>query len=92
MGVTKEEYALLNAAKKYDSKLPEDELVSFVKGLTKQVKTKTFVGWQRNPGIVKDVEQTVFDSCYQAFSSRMDTAKISSLTENLMKFVMKYNT
>jgi type I restriction enzyme R subunit len=91
MGVTKEEYALLNAAKKYDSKLPEDELVSFVKGLTKQVKTKTFAGWQRNPGVVKDVEQTVFDSCYQAFTSRMDTAKISSLTENLMKFVMKYN-
>jgi type I restriction enzyme R subunit len=91
MGISKEEFALLNAAKKYDSKLTEDELISFVKGLAKQVKTKTFTGWQRNPGVVKDVEKSVFDSCYQAFSTRMDTAKVSSLTDELMKFVAKYN-
>lgn len=91
MGVTKEEFALLNAAKKYDSKLSEDELIAFVKGLAKQVKTIAFPGWQRNPGVVKEVEQSVFDSCYQAFSSRMDTAKISALTDELMKFVGKYN-
>ena len=35
MGVTKEEFALLNAAKKYDSQLPENELISFVKARVK---------------------------------------------------------
>jgi type I restriction enzyme R subunit len=91
MGVTKEEFALLNAAKKYESKLPESELISFVKELVKQVKPKTFLGWQKNPRVVKDVEETVFNSCYQSFSSRMDTGTISSMTDELMKFVMKYN-
>jgi type I restriction enzyme R subunit len=89
MGVTKEEYALLNAAKKY-AQLPEADLISFVKNLTKGVKAKTFTGWQRNPGVVKDVEQTVFDCCYQKFSPSMDTGRISSLTDELMKFVTKY--
>jgi len=91
MGVTKEEYALFNASKKHASQLPEAELISFVKGLVKQVKVKSFAGWQRNPGVVKDVEQSVFDSCYQRFSSSMDTGRISSLTDELMKFVMKHN-
>jgi len=91
IGVTKEEFALLNVTKKYEPKLSEDDLIKFVKGLTNQVKTKTFQGWQRNPGVVKEVERTVFDSCYQAFSPQMDTAKISSLTEELMRFVEKYN-
>jgi type I site-specific restriction-modification system R (restriction) subunit len=91
MGVTKEEYALLNAAKKYaPSQISESELISFVKELTKRVKGKTFTGWERNPGVVKDVEQRVFDSCYQKFSPKMDTDKISTLTDELMKFVMKY--
>lgn len=89
MGVTKEEYALLNAAKKY-AQLPEADLISFVKGLTEQVKMKTFRNWQRLPGVVKDVEQTVFNCCYQKFSPNMDTGKISTLTDELMKFVTKY--
>ena len=62
-----------------------------MKELTKQVKSKTFTGWQRNPSVVKDVEEIVFDSCYQTFSTRMDTAKLSSMTDELMKFVTKYN-
>jgi hypothetical protein len=91
MGVTKEEFALFNVTKKYDSELPDQEMITFVKKLVKEVKTKTFQGWQRNRKVVKDVEGSVFDSCYQTFSSRMETAKVSSLTDEVMKFVMKYN-
>jgi hypothetical protein len=40
MRVTKEEYALLNATKKHDTKLSEDKRVLFVKGLVKQITPK----------------------------------------------------
>jgi tRNA U38,U39,U40 pseudouridine synthase TruA len=55
------------------------------------VKGKTFHGWQKNRRVVKDVEQTVFDTCFEKFSPQVNTEGISSLTEDLMKFVMRYN-
>ncbi len=91
MGVTKEEYALLSVVKKHNPNVAEDELISFVKGLLKHVKTKTFSGWQKNRRVVKDIEQSVFDSCFERFSSQVNTEGLSSLTEDLMKFVARYN-
>jgi hypothetical protein len=40
---------------------------------------------------MKDVEQSVFDACFEKFSSTMKTDRVSSLTDELMKFVAKYN-
>jgi hypothetical protein len=91
LGVTKEEYAFLNVAKKYDTGLSEKDLISFAQHLAGQVKTKTFTGWQKNPRVMKDVEQKVFDACFERFSERLETEKVSSLTDELMKFVVKYN-
>jgi type I restriction enzyme, R subunit len=91
LGITQEEYAFLNTAKKHDSTIPDQELVSFVKELAKRIKGKAFLGWQRNRGVVKDVEQIVFDACFEKFSPRMQTEEIALLTDELMKFVIKYN-
>ncbi len=91
MGITKEEFALLSVVKKHNPTAAGNELISFVKGLVKQVKTKTFPGWQKNRRVVKDIEQGVFDSCFEKFSSEVNTEGISSLTEDLMKFVVRYN-
>ena len=91
LGITQEEYAFLNTAKKHDSAISDQELVSFVKELSKRIKSKAFVGWQKNRGVVKDVEQVVFDSCFEKFSQKMKTQEIASLTDELMKFVTKYN-
>ena len=92
LGVTKEEYALLNVAKKYDSEIPEKDLIPFVKELTNRVKTKVFGGWQKNSGVVKEVEGVVFDACFERFSpGGMKTDRIATLTDELMKFVAKYN-
>ncbi|HZY95145.1 MAG TPA: HsdR family type I site-specific deoxyribonuclease [Candidatus Bathyarchaeia archaeon] len=92
LGVTKEEYALLNVAKKYESGVAEKDLIPFVKQLTSRVKTKTFSGWQKNSGVVKEVESVVFDACFERFSpTGMKTDRIASLTDELMKFVANYN-
>lgn len=91
LGISKEEYAFLSVAKKYNSTVQDKDLIPFVKGLAKEVKSKTFTGWQKNRSVLKEVEQTIFDSCYQRFSGTLDTSSISGLTEELMKFVEKYN-
>jgi restriction endonuclease HindI-like protein len=92
LGVTKEEYALLNVAKKYDSGIAEKDLIPFVKELTNRVKTKTFGGWQKNSAAVKEVESVVFDACFEKFSpAGMKTDRIASLTDELIKFVAQYN-
>ncbi len=91
LGVTKEEYAFLNVAKKFSAGASEKDLIEFAKQLSGQVKRKTFAGWQRNPRVMKDVEQSVFDACFERFSDRVNTENISSLTEELMKFVVRFN-
>ena len=63
-----------------------------MKELTNRVKTKTFGGWQKNSGVVKEVEGVVFDACFERFSpGGMKTDRIATLTDELMKFVAKYN-
>jgi len=91
MGISHEEYAYINTLKKHESRLAENELVAFSKDLSKEVKTKTFPMWQKNPRAVKEVEQTVFDVCFKRYSDTMDIRKLSSLTEELVRFVAKYN-
>jgi len=91
LGITKEEYAYLNVAQKHGTGLGEKELITFVKDLVKELKTRTFPGWQKNRRAVKDVEKDVFDACFEKFSSSIEIKAISFLTEELMKFVMKYN-
>jgi type I restriction enzyme R subunit len=91
MGVSDEEFAYLNVAKKFSPEVAEKEMIPFVKDLAKQVKDKAFPGWQKNRSVMKDVEQSVFDACFGKFQSTMKTEQISSLTDEFMKFVVKYN-
>jgi len=91
MDVSDEEFAYLNVARKFSPELSEKEMIPFVKELAKQVKGKAFPSWQKNRSVMKDVEQTVFDACFEKYSSTMKTEQISSLTDELMKFVVKYN-
>lgn len=90
LGITEEDYAYLNVAKKYDTG-PEKTLIAFAKDLSKGLKSATFPGWQKNRRAVKDIEKSVFDVCFETFSHTIEIKKLSSLTEELMKFVVKYN-
>jgi hypothetical protein len=51
---------------------------------------ETFSGWQKNRRAVKDVEKSIFDKCFETFSRSMEIKRLSSFTEELMKFVVKY--
>lgn len=90
-GITMEEYALLTTCGKYLPKTDEKELTSFVKDLLVETKTMLFDGWQTKVTVVKEVEKDVFDSCYEKFSRELNIVNISSMTEDLMKFIRKYN-
>jgi hypothetical protein len=47
LGISKEEYALLNVAKKYLSNRSDSDLTAFVKELDREIKTMLFPGWWR---------------------------------------------
>jgi len=40
-----------------------------LKELAKQVKGKAFPGWQKNRSVMKEIEEIVFDVCFERFSS-----------------------
>jgi len=91
MGISREELALLNATKKHVEGADDAELIAFVKEVGEEVKGRIFTGWQRKVKVVKEVEEAIFEKCFRKFSSSLNTDTISSLSEELMKFIMKYN-
>jgi type I restriction enzyme R subunit len=91
MGVTREEFALLAVARKYLPKTSDNDLVTFVRDLLSQTKKELFSGWQKKTGNVREVNQTVFEKCYTRFSGSLDVAAISAMSEDTVKFIMKYN-
>jgi type I restriction enzyme, R subunit len=91
LGISKEEYALLNVAKKYLSNISDSNLTAFVKELDREIKTKLFPGWWRKVKMGTEVEQAVFDMCFQKFAGDLDIKQLSSLSEELMNFIVRYN-
>ncbi len=93
LGISKEEYALLNvfSTKNYLSDRDENDLTTFVKELDRKMKPMLFPGWWRKVKMANEVEQTLFEMCYRKFESDIDVKQLSSLTEELMNFIIKYN-
>jgi hypothetical protein len=92
LGLSKEEYAYLNALKELISGRSETELIGFAKELTGQLDRMCWPGWQRKTSTTTDVEKAVFDACFNRFHGVMDMRSIDSLSQELMKFVMRYRT
>jgi hypothetical protein len=91
LGISKEEYALLNVAKKYLSNRSDSDLTAFVKELDREIKTMLFAGWWGKVKMGTEVEQTLFDTCFQKFAGDLDTKQLTSLSEELMNFIVRYN-
>jgi len=91
LGISKEEYALLNVSKNYLSNRNENDLTTFVKELDREIKPTLFPGWWRKVKMATEVEQTLFEKCYRKFESDLDVRQLSSLTEELMNFIIRYN-
>jgi len=91
LGLSKEEFALLSAVKKYVVRVDDAEVVGFVKELQKNIKSKLFPGWHRKVQVLKDVEREVFDRCFRKFSGTVEVKIIASLSEELVKYLIKYN-
>jgi hypothetical protein len=91
LGISKEEYALLNVGKKYLSNRSDSDLTAFVKELDREIKTMLFPGWWRKVKLGTEVEQTLFDTCFQKFAGDLDTKQLTSLSEELMNFIVRYN-
>src|SRR5665647_1983903 len=91
LSISKEEYALLNVSKNYLSNRNENDLTTFVKELDREIKPTLFPGWWRKVKMATEVEQTLFEKCYRKFESDLDVRQLSSLTEELMNFIIRYN-
>jgi hypothetical protein len=50
-----------------------------------------FPGWWRKVKIETEVEQTLFDTCFQKFAGDLDTKQLTSSSEELMNFIVRYN-
>ena len=48
-------------------------------------------GWWRKVKMETEVEQTLFDTCFQKFAGDLDTKQLTSLSEELMNFIVRYN-
>jgi hypothetical protein len=69
----------------------DSELTAFVKELDREIKTMLFLGWWRKVKMETEVEQTLFDTCFQKFAGDLDTKQLTSLSEELMNFIVRYN-
>ncbi len=75
LNITDQEFALINAVKKYLPKKAEDsELIPFVRELLKDVKAggRLFKDWQRKTSVTKEVQQVVFDKCFEKYKGILE--------------------
>lgn len=91
LGISKEEYALLNVAKKYISYESDAALITFIKRITSNIKVRLFPGWWRKVKVATEIDQTVFNACFEEFRPQLATREISAFSEELMDFIVKYN-
>jgi hypothetical protein len=69
----------------------DSDLTAFVKELDRKIKMMLFPGWWRKVKVGTEVEQTLFDMCFRQFAGDLDTKELTSLSEELMTFVVRYN-
>jgi hypothetical protein len=93
LNITDEEFALINAVKKYLPKAEDSELIPFVRELLKDVKVggRLFKDWQRKTSVTKEVQQVVFDKCFEKYRGTLEVEKITALSQEMEQFIEKYN-
>lgn len=93
LNITDEEFALINAVKKYLPKAEDSELIPFVRELLKEVKAgeRLFKDWQRKTSVTKEVQQVVFDKCFEKYRGTLEVEKITALSQEMEQFLEKYN-
>ena len=91
LNLSKEEYALLNVAKKYVQNETDAVLIAFTKRVTDTIKPRLFPGWWRKVMVATEIEKTLFDACFEEFRGQLSMKDLTSFCEELMDFVVKYN-
>lgn len=91
LGLSKEQYALLNVAKKYVHNESDAVLIAFTKRVTDTIKPRLFPGWWRKVKVATEIEKMLFGACFEEFRGRLGTKDLASFSEELMDFVVKYN-
>jgi type I restriction enzyme R subunit len=93
MNLTDEEFALLSAVKKYVAKADDSDLIPFVRELVKDVKAgeRLFKGWQRKTSVTKEVQQVLFDKCFEKFKDTLEVEKTTALSQEMETLLEKYN-
>jgi hypothetical protein len=69
----------------------DSDLTAFVKELDREITTMLFPGWWRKVKTGAEVEQTLCDTCFQKFAGDLDTKQLTSLSEELMNFIVRCN-
>jgi type I restriction enzyme R subunit len=91
LGLSREEYALLNVAKKYVPHESDAVLIEFTRQVVTTTKPRLFPGWWRKVTVATEIEKALFDACFEEFRRRLSTKDLASFSEELMDFVVKYN-
>ena len=91
IGLTREEHALVNVMKEYETSLSESQLVSFVRELLKEIKPKLFENWHKKLRVGRNVAEAIFGFCHEKFRGTLDTNVYLDMSDELMKFVVRYN-
>jgi type I restriction enzyme R subunit len=88
LGLSDEEYALMQILKKHDLDIGENES-QFVKDILDGVEPETFKGWQSKRKVRQDVEKKFFDACLEQFTGRLEIREISKMAEEMTQFLVK---
>jgi hypothetical protein len=72
LGLSEEEYVLLNVVKNYLSNRSENDLAAFVKELDREIKTMLFLDWHRKVKMATEENK----SCLTVASGSMETTLI----------------
>jgi len=86
-GLTRIEYSLLLEAQ--DAlKLPEEQLIPFIKDLTDKLKPLTFPGWSLRTDNYRAVQRTIFTSLHEHYRQQVqDLKQLIELRDEFMKWL-----
>lgn len=84
-----EEYALLQVAKQY-SKISDQKGALFAKALCADAKPMLFDGWQDKKMVRQEVEERLFQSCFERFKGELDNRDILSMAETMVTYLSRF--
>lgn len=91
-GLTRTEYALLLSAQ--DAlKVPEPQLITFIKTLMEKLEPQTFPGWNLKQDTHKQVQRTIFENLYEQYKDQVDdTKELLELRDEFINWLVKHGT